>query len=54
MIKNTDFLVDLIKDTFRRFKGSNASDWLFNAVACIAVQAYRKGVEDGRKLDRKE
>lgn len=54
MTKKTNFLIDLIEDTFRRFKGSNASDWLFYAISSIAVQAYRKGVEDGRKLDRKE
>lgn len=47
-INHNNFILNLVESSFSRFP-KNTNDWLFNAVAYIAVHAYRKGVEDGRK-----
>ena len=49
-----EFILDIIKNAFQGFQEKSTNDRLFNAVAYIAMNAYKKGVEDGRKLDRKE
>ena len=47
-VNYNEFLLNIIKDAFQGFTEKNANDRLFNTVAYVALNCYRKGVEDGR------
>lgn len=42
-----EFILDIIKNAFQGFQEKSTNDRLFNAVAYIAMNAYKKGLEDG-------